>query len=139
MKSAANFRAFGRDARGAAAIEFAIIAPLLFAMLFGVFEVGRLMYEQSRAAAAAAAGARAAAVFAGEDDDEIVEAIESAVQARYPSSMISDLVVDVNPHTFGTQAFRRIDVTFNFNFLINFSKEWSGVTITATRYAPDFS
>lgn len=139
MTAPAQFRAFGRDARGAAAIEFAIIAPLLFAMLFGVFEIGRLMYEQSRASAAAAAGARAAAIYAAEDDDDVVSAIEAAVEARYPSSMIANLTVAVNDQTFGAQAFRRIDVTFDFNFLINFSKDWSGVTITATRYAPDFS
>lgn len=139
MKPQVKFQAFGRDARGAAAIEFAIIAPLLFAFLFGVFEVGRLMYEQSRASAAAAAGARAAAVYSAEDDADVIAAIEAAVQARYPSNMISNLDVNVNGQTFGTQAFRRIDVTFDFNFLIHFSKDWSGVTITATRYAPDFS
>jgi hypothetical protein len=53
--------------------------------------------------------------------------------------MISNLDVVVTPQTFGTQAFRRIDVTFDFDFLIHFSKDWNGVTITATRYAPDFS
>jgi Flp pilus assembly protein TadG len=139
MTQIAKFTAFGRDARGAAAIEFAIIAPLLFAMLFGVFEIGRLMYEQSRAAAAAAAGARAAAVYSAEDDDDVEAAVEAAVEARYPSNMISNLDVVVTPQTFGTQAFRRIDVTFDFDFLIHFSKDWNGVTITATRYAPDFS
>lgn len=138
MRTSGKISLLGRDVRGAAAVEFAIIAPVLFAFLFGIFEVGRLMYEQSRAAAAAAAGARTAAIYSGGTDTAVTTAITNAVKARYPSNMVSNVVVTVTPQTFGTQAFRRIDVTFNFVFLIHFSKNWNGVTITATRYAPRF-
>lgn len=108
---------------------------MLFALLFGVFEIGRLMYEQSRASSAAAAGVRAAAVYGADDDDSI----EAAIEARYDSNQIDNLDVTITDQTFGTQAFRRIDVVYDFDFLIHFSNDWSGVTITATRYAPDFS
>lgn len=135
MTRAGFISPFAADRRGAAAIEFAIIAPVLFAMLFGVFEIGRLMYEQSRAAAAAAAGVRAAAVYGAGDD----ASIEAAVEARYGSAQIADLQVTISDETFGAQAFRRIDVIYDFTFLIHFSDNWDGVTITATRYAPDFS
>lgn len=126
---------FFKDRRGAAAIEFAIVAPVLFALLFAVFEIGRLMYQQSLVAAAAAAGARAAAVYGADDD----ASIEAAVEARFGSTQIGNLDVNLSAATFGTQDFRRIDVTYDFDFLIHFSDDWSGVTITATRYAPDFS
>ena len=33
-----------RDRRGGAAIEFAILAPVLFGILFGIVEVGRMFY-----------------------------------------------------------------------------------------------
>ena len=33
-----------RDRRGSAAIEFAILAPVLFTMLFGIVEMGRMFY-----------------------------------------------------------------------------------------------
>lgn len=36
-----------RDARGVAAAEFALIAPILAALLFGVFNIGNLVYQQS--------------------------------------------------------------------------------------------
>lgn len=123
------------DRRGAAAIEFAIIAPVLFSMLFGVFEIGRLMYEQSRAAAAAAAGVRAAAIYGADADADI----EAAIEARYQSDQQSNLEVTITDETFGAQAFRRIDVVYDFVFLIHFSDDWNSVTITETRYAPDFS
>ena len=135
MNAAAPKQSFDKDRRGAAAIEFAIVAPVLFAMLFGVFEIGRLMYEQSKAAAAASAGARAAAIYGANDDDSI----EAAIEARYSAADIDKLEVTISDETFGAQAFRRIDVVYDFDFLIRFSDAWSGVTITETRYAPDFS
>jgi Flp pilus assembly protein TadG len=33
-----------RDRRGGAAVEFAILAPVLFALLFGIVEMGRMFY-----------------------------------------------------------------------------------------------
>lgn len=135
MTCAAHKQSFAGDRRGAAAIEFAIVAPVLFAMLFGVFEIGRLMYEQSKAAAAASAGARAAAIYGADDDDSI----EAAIEARYSAADINKLDITISDETFGAQAFRRIDVVYDFDFLIHFSDAWSGVTITETRYAPDFS
>lgn len=39
-------RLFGRDKSGVAAVEFAIIAPILFMMLFGVLETGRVLYTR---------------------------------------------------------------------------------------------
>jgi Flp pilus assembly protein TadG len=122
-------RVFGRDRNGAQAVEFAIIAPILFAFIFGTFEIGRLMYEQNRVAAAAAAGARAVTLYGGSDTVNI----EAAINAKLPYTA----VVALSDTTFGTQAFKKIDVTYDFDFLIKFNKNWSGVTITATRYAPD--
>ncbi len=120
-----------RDQRGAAALEFAIIAPVLFAFMFGIFEVGRVMYERNRVAAAAAVGARAVAMYGADDED----AIEAAINAKLPYE--ADIAfTDV---TFGEQDFKQIDITYDFDFLIKFSHEWSGVTITATRYAPAVS
>jgi hypothetical protein len=78
---------------------------------------------------------RAAVVFGAGDD----ASIEAAVGARFPSSQIANLQVTITDQTFGTQAFRRIDVSYDFDFLIHFSDNWNGVTITATRFAPDFS
>ena len=37
-------RGLARDQRGGAAIEFAILAPFLFALLLGIVEMGRMFY-----------------------------------------------------------------------------------------------
>lgn len=127
------FRSSGflKDRSGAQAVEFAIIAPVLFAFMFGVFEVGRLTFEQNRVSAAAAAGARAVTLYGGADETNI----EAAINAKLPYQA----VIDLSDTTFGGQAFKKIEITYDFDFLIKFSPSWSGVTITATRYAPALS
>lgn len=47
--------AFGRDRRAAAAVEMALIAPALFTLSLGGFEVSHLVSAQARLASAAAA------------------------------------------------------------------------------------
>lgn len=128
MRSRNFLKNFAGDKNGAQAVEFAIIAPVLFAFMFGVFEIGRLTFEQNRVAAAAAAGARAVSLYGASDTSNITAAINSKLPYAV-QIVLSDT-------TMGTQAFKKIDVTYDFSFLIKFSHQWSGVTITATRYAP---
>jgi Flp pilus assembly protein TadG len=54
-------RLVGRE-RGAAAVEFALIAPLLFMLLFGIFEFGLVWSQKNVYVGAAREGARYAAV-----------------------------------------------------------------------------
>jgi Flp pilus assembly protein TadG len=51
-----------RNERGAAAVEFALIASILFMMLFGIIEFGRIFSEMEVLNSAAREGARVAAV-----------------------------------------------------------------------------
>lgn len=51
-----RFRASHLDRRGAAAIEFVIIAPVLLAMFAGVVDIGNLLITRFRLNAAVAAG-----------------------------------------------------------------------------------
>ena len=51
-----------RDDRGAAAVEFALIAPLLILLVFGIIEFGRVWSARNVYISAAREGARVAAV-----------------------------------------------------------------------------
>jgi Flp pilus assembly protein TadG len=51
-------RPFRQDARGAAAVEFALIAPLLIATIFGVIEGARYIWTRQALQQAAFVGAR---------------------------------------------------------------------------------
>lgn len=49
---------WARDDRGAAIIEFALVAPLLFALVWGIIETGRAFYTINSLASAVRDGAR---------------------------------------------------------------------------------
>ena len=67
-----------RSLEGAAAVEFALIASILFMVLFGIIEFGRLFSELEVLNSAAREGARAAAVRGTADD--VADAVEVAAQ-----------------------------------------------------------
>ena len=52
-----------KNQKGGPAVEFAIIAPLLFGLLFGIMELGFLLYNQVMITNAAREGARAGIIF----------------------------------------------------------------------------
>jgi Flp pilus assembly protein TadG len=52
-----------RNRRGAAAIEFAMVLPVLIALLFGIIEYGWIFFQQSNILAAAREGARYGVTF----------------------------------------------------------------------------
>ncbi len=52
-----------RSERGASLVEFALIAPLLFVLLFGIIEFGAMLYDQAVITNASREGARFAATY----------------------------------------------------------------------------
>ena len=79
-----RFRALRRDQRGTALVEFALIAPLLFLLLFGIIDFGRALDYYNQVTQLAGQGARAAAVNRNPDgtpDHEWLLASESARNA----------------------------------------------------------
>lgn len=68
-----RWSALGRCRRGAAAVEFALIAPVLAALLLGVFDIGRLAHDRTDLHGAVRNGAQY--FMAGGDDAEAAVAI----------------------------------------------------------------
>jgi Flp pilus assembly protein TadG len=63
---------------GAALVEFAILAPLLFTLILGIIEFGRAMMVTDLLNSAARAGCRTG-VLAGSTSDSITSAVTSAL------------------------------------------------------------
>jgi len=57
-----RLRALRREERGTALVEFALIAPLLFLLLFGIIDFGRALNYYNQVTQLAGQGARAAVV-----------------------------------------------------------------------------
>jgi Flp pilus assembly protein TadG len=127
-----SLRGFLKQRDGAQAVEFAIIFPLIIATMLGTFEIGRMLYQRNRIAAATEEGVRAVSMYGASGNS----AVESAIRGKLPEIPTASLTVNVTDQTMGTAAFKKIVVSYQFNFLIKFKAGWNGVTITATRYAP---
>lgn len=127
-----RLRAFAGERAGATAVEFAIVAPLIFASVLGTFETGRALFARNHASEACAAGARAVTLTGAADES----AIEAAVRAKFSADLQDEVVVNLSDETIAGGDFKKIEVVYDHDFIVNFGGGYSGVTFTITRYAP---
>jgi Flp pilus assembly protein TadG len=125
--------ASSRD-RGAAAVEFALLLPLLLLIVFGIIDVGRALNAQITLAEAAREGARLAATG------------QPAVVARTQAAAVGQANVSVTvtycqPGA-GPEADAEVQVSTPFSFvtpiaaLLGGSSAGSSITLTAQAVMP---
>jgi len=95
-----------KNQKGAAAVEFAFVLPLLLLLLFGIVEFSILFYNKAMITNASREGARAGIVFAS---DRLSEAAIKAVVNNYATTHLINFnpsqVLDMdNPHPQHTPA-----------------------------------
>lgn len=78
---------------GAAAVEFAVVAPVLFLLVFGMIEFGRMVMVQQVLTNASREGARIAVLDGATTSD-----VTSAVQSYLAGASISGATVTVTPN-----------------------------------------
>jgi len=78
---------------GASAVEFGLLAPLLFAITFGIIEFGLLLYDYAVITNASREGARAAVVYTEPvvSDEEIKEIIISHTKDQNAKNRLVNL------------------------------------------------
>ena len=69
-----GMRRLVRSERGTAVVEFALIAPLLFLVVFGIIEFGRMLNAYNQLTQLAGQGARAASVSRNPDNTAVAAA-----------------------------------------------------------------
>lgn len=77
------------DQRGSAAVELALVLPLLLVVLLGIVEFGNLYFDQLAITHAAMAGARAG-ITAGNPDAAVNQALAAAC-AALPAGLRADM------------------------------------------------
>lgn len=96
MRSLHILRSYGRDRSGAAAVEFALVAPIFFAIVFSTFEAGWMVIQSTmldRAVDLAVREIRVGAVSAPKDQSQIKAAVCS--QAYLLVNCSSGIVVEM--------------------------------------------
>jgi Flp pilus assembly protein TadG len=127
----------GRISReeGVAAVEFALILPVLALMLFGILEFGRVWSQYQVFQGAAREGARCAAVQATEFSDcEIQPAIDNAAEPydlSVPNAAVK--IGSTNAPAGCTDADQGKDVQVSWDQSLDINIPfWNDVTVTPT-------
>ena len=104
----------GDDSRGAVALEFALGLPIFLAMIYGVFEFGRIFWTQSTMEFAVEEAAR----FALINPDATGNSIADVVQDKAAGLDAGRITVNITyePNAAGTvaRAFVRVTGTYNY-------------------------
>jgi len=80
-----------RNRRGAAAVEFAVVAPLFFLLVFGMIEFGRMVMIQQILTNASREGARVA-VLDGATESEVLDAVDAYMLTASVQGVQTDLI-----------------------------------------------
>jgi Flp pilus assembly protein TadG len=78
-----------RDDRGAAAVEFALVLPVLIMLIFGIIDFGRMLSAKITVTEAAREGARAAALVSQEAGEARVGAATSDLDGDAVSQVVT--------------------------------------------------
>ena len=120
--------------RGAAAVEFALVAPLFFAMIFGIAEAGRMLEVQQMMTNATREGARRA-MIKGVTADEVKTAVINSLGDSGITITAADVtIVPANPDsaTNGQAVSVVVDIPFSdVTWLPSPMFSWGGRTLRA--------
>ncbi|MGW8256589.1 MAG: TadE/TadG family type IV pilus assembly protein [Thermoguttaceae bacterium] len=121
-----------RKRRGSAVVEFAVVAPLFFMLVFGMIEFGRVIMVQQIITNASREGARYAVL-----DGSTVSETESKVNNYLSSANITGATVDVpnDPVTVGYGGNVTVTVSVPIASVSWLPHPWfldAGKTLTAT-------
>ena len=90
-----NRRLSRSQRRGVSAVEFAVIAPILFLIIFSMVEFGRMVMIQQCVTNASRAGCRRAVLATTTDKSQVEAVVEDYLRTAIPDVSVVD--VDVSP------------------------------------------
>lgn len=114
------------DERGAAAVEFALVLPIVLLLLFGIVEFGRGYNAKITLTHAAREGARAAAI----GDDDVLATVQNAAEPLLSISGDEVTVTDADGNTISTCTSGPVTVTVSETYDIILPIPGLGSSIT---------
>lgn len=111
MRSARSLDRFRRDERGAAAVEFALVVPILLVLVLGIVDFGRLLFIANSLTAAVREGGRELATLPTLADATRRAAIQARVVAAFqpfggPALTPAQVVLSTAPDASGAVSVR---------------------------------
>ena len=119
---ARHLRRLAGDRGGVTAVEFALIAPVLFGLVIGVIELGRAAYTQGVVSFAAEEATRYAMVNYDVDEDDVRQLAQDCLLAVDPARINTIVVTGPVDPADNTRAIS-VEVSYNFEFLLPYMPE----------------
>lgn len=121
-----------RRTRGAAAVEFALVAPIFVLLVFGMIDVGRAVMVQDLMTSAARDGARKA-ILEGSTASEVVSQVTDYLAASsVPSATVTVTPNPLNSAAIGDPVSVTVQVPFDSASWLPSSWFFKGATLEAT-------
>lgn len=119
------------DRKGAAVVEFAVVAPVLFMIVFGIIEFGRLLMVQQVLTNATREGARR-----GITESSTAAEVQTVVNNYLAGASVSGATVTVTPLELATLGLGdpvTVSISVPFNSVSWLSSPWflGGTTLSA--------
>jgi Flp pilus assembly protein TadG len=111
---AARMLRFGRCRKGAAAVEFALVAPTLFIVLMGLFEFGLFAWNRHSLEHATEETARVVMMKTAISDTQVA----AEIKARASSIPADEISASVTQETVGTTTFVTMSVAYTYNYFL---------------------
>lgn len=127
-------RLFRRYRRAAAAVEFAVVAPLFFLLVLGMIEYGRMVMVQQVITNASREGARMA-VLDGSDTDEVMVVVNDYLASGSINATSATVTVSPDPPSnaeFGDPVTVAVSIPFTEVSWLPSPMYLGGKTLTAT-------
>jgi Flp pilus assembly protein TadG len=127
-------RLFRRNRRAAAAVEFAIVAPVFFMLIFGMIEYGRMVMVQQVITNASREGARLA-VLDGANYEEIKSRVNDYLDSASIDGVNAQVTVEPDPPMnagFGEPITVSVSIAFTKVSWLPSPMYLGGKTLTAT-------
>jgi Flp pilus assembly protein TadG len=116
-------RSNNNQRRGAAAVEFAVVAPVMFMVIMGMFELGRAMSIQQVLTNAAREGARESTLI-GATVASVTDVVEGYASAVSIDGVTTNVTPDPSTVTSGELVTTTVSV--NYNPLSGYGVGWFG-------------
>jgi Flp pilus assembly protein TadG len=135
----AVLRHLGREERGTSVVEFALVAPILFLIIFGIFDFGRALNYYNQETQLAGLGARAAAVNRDPADTGAATGtnIQSELRGTYAKGELQNKTQFCIKPTTAPTIGQPVTVTASYNFkflpLVGAAVGSPTITITASQ------
>lgn len=106
------------DQKGVAAVEFAIILPVLVMLLFGIIEFGIILYDKAMITNASREGARAGIVFVqdGMISDEEIRSVVNNYCSGHLVTFGEDSTIGITITRAGGNL--TVNVTYTYDYLV---------------------